>query len=93
MKAKLIKLLQYVASNITVVKSTKGNGMNCYKLEQIATHKEAIETLASACDWQLRYFESKYNEKTKSMSTPLYYIGPKVSNELDKDDIMDFVNK
>ena len=90
MKAKLIKLLQYIASNITVAKCSKGNGMNCYKLEQIATHKEAIETLASACEWQLKYFKPKYNPKTDSMSTALYYIGPKVSNELDSDSIMDF---
>ena len=92
MKAKLIKLLQYIASNITVAKSSKGNGMNCYKLEQIETHMEAIKTLASACEWQLRYFKPKYNPKTESMSTALYYIGPKVSNELDNEDIMSFAN-
>ena len=90
MKAKLIKLLQYVASNLTVTKSSKGNGMNCYKLEQIATHREAIETLASACEWQLKHWPARYNEETKSMSPELYYIGPMVSNELDNDSIMDF---
>ena len=91
MKAKLIKLLQYIAKNhIPVTKSKAGTGMNCYKLEQIETHKEAIRTLASACEWQLRYFKPKYNPKTESMSTALYYIGPEVSNELDSDSIMDF---
>ena len=87
----LIKLLQYIATNdIPVVKSTAGTGMCCYKLEQIESHRDAITTLASACDWQLRYFKPKYNPKTEEMSTALYYIGPKVSNELSEDDIMSF---
>ena len=90
MKA-LIKLLQYIATNnIPVVKSKAGTGMCCYKLEQIETHKEAIEGMASACEWQLRYFKPKYNPETNSMSQALYYIGPKVSNELSEDDIMSF---
>ena len=93
MKAKLIKLLQYIAkNNIPVTKSKAGTGMCCYKLEQIETHKDAITTLATSCEWQLRYFKPKYNPKTNDMSKPLYYIGPEVSNELDKDDIMSFAD-
>ena len=87
----LIKLLQYIATNnIPVTKSKAGTGMCSYKLEQVASHREAIETLASACEWQLRYFKPKYNPKTETMSQALYYIGPKVSNELSEDDIMSF---
>ena len=87
----LIKLLQYIATNnIPVTKSKAGTGMCCYKLEQIETHKEAIEGMASACEWQLKYFKPTYNPKTETMSQALYYIGPKVSNELSNDDIMSF---
>ncbi len=87
----LIKLLEYIATNnIPVTKSKAGTGMCCYKLEQIESHRETITALASACDWQLRYFKPSYNPETNSMSQGLYYIGPKVSNELSKDDIMSF---
>ena len=65
MKKKLIALLTFVSDNIPVTKSKAGTGMNCYKLEQIETHKQAIKTLASACEWQLRYFKPKYNPKTR----------------------------
>lgn len=93
MKKALIKLLQYIATNnIPVVKSKAGNGICCYKLGQIESHRDAIKTLASACNWNLQYFKPKYNPKTEEMSSPLYYIGPKVSNELSKDDILGIVH-
>jgi len=76
MKA-LIKLLEYIASNtLDFVKTKSGKGMCCYKLEQVTTHKEAIEALASACEWQLKFFPPSYIEAKNTMSTPKYYLGP-----------------
>ena len=93
MKAKLIKLLNYlIDNNIPVVASKKGTGMNCYQLEQIESHSKAIETLALACDWQLRYWNG-LNEDRERKSAPLYYIGPSVSNQMSNEDILGFAKE
>ena len=91
MKAKLLKLLQYlIDNNISCVKSKSNTRLCCYKLEQVATHEEAIKTMASACEWQLTFFKSKYNPETQKHTAPLYYIGPESNNEMSNEDILSF---
>jgi|TARA_R110000824_G_scaffold32377_9_gene104589 hypothetical protein len=76
MKA-LIKLLEFIATHkLDFVITKSGKGMCCYKLKQVTTHKEAIETLASACEWQLKFFEPSYIATKNTMSSPKYYLGP-----------------
>ena len=91
MKAKLLKLLQYlIDNNIACVKSKKQTGLCCYKLEQVANHEEAIKTMASACEWQLSFSKSMYNPETQKHTAPLYYIGPESNNEMSSEDILSF---
>ena len=77
----LIKLFKYITtSSIDFVKTKSGKGMCCYKLEQISKHKEAIETLASACGWRLAYFSGIDKVTGTVTSSPKYYLGPEVSS-------------
>ena len=80
MKAKLTQLLNYIIdNNITCVKTKAGTGLCFYKLEQIASHREAIENMASACGWQLTYFNGIDKDTGRQTSSPNYFLGPKVS--------------
>ena len=77
MKA-LIKLFEYITKhNLAFSDTEKGNGMVSYKLEQVASHREAIETLASACEWQLTYFNGIDEKTGRQTSSPNYYLGIK----------------
>ncbi len=73
----LIKLLEFIASNTLPFKFSKaGKGMLCYKLEQVDTHKQMIESLAKACAWELTFFKPSYIAEKNTMSAPKYYLGP-----------------
>ena len=89
MKA-LIKLFEYITThNLCFVDTKKGKGMCSYKLEQVASHREAIETMATACDWQLTYFSGIDKETGRQTSSPNYFIGPKVSaTPMSQDDMI-----
>ena len=89
MKAKLTQLLNYIIdNNITCVKTKAGTGLCFYKLEQIASHREAIEGMATACEWQLSYFSGLDKHSGVQKSQPKYYLGPVVSNEASSNDIL-----
>ena len=49
-----------------------------------------IKTMASACEWQLTFFKSKYNAESQKHTAPLYYIGPESNNEMSNEDILSF---
>lgn len=76
----LIKLFNYITThNLCFVDTKKGKGMCSYKLEQVASHREAIENMASACGWQLTYFNGIDKDTGRQTSSPNYFLGPKVS--------------
>ena len=68
--------------------------MNCYELEQIEKHQEAIETLASACAWQLRFWNGLDKTTRERKAAPMYCIEPiTASTSMSKSDILGFAEE
>ena len=89
MKKKLIALLTFIADHIDVAKSKAGTGLCCYELGQITPHLQELQTLASACNWQVKHFPSAYNPKKQTMSEPMYYIGPMANAKATRAEVLD----